>query len=74
MRKLRLATRAVRQNRRKFANNCKEFLNQTYQFARKLFSPKPRGELKSTKEVERHLAEAHEDHIEKTKRKSARTP
>ena len=55
---LRLAKRAesLKQSRKKFSSNCKDFLGQPYQFARNLLSPKPKGELESTKdEVEKHL-------------------
>ena len=64
LKKLRLAKRAesLRQGRKKFAANCKDFLGQPYQFARNLLSPRPKGELESTKvEVENHLKEAHSD-------------
>ena len=42
LRKLRLAKRAetIRQNRKKFTNNCKSFLTQPYDFARNLLSQK----------------------------------
>ena len=62
LKKLRLAKRAesIRQSRKKFSANCKEFLGQPYQFSRNLLAPKPRGELQSTKEeVEKHLHKAH---------------
>ena len=62
LKKLRLAKRAetLKQNRKKFSSNCKEFLGQPFQFARKILSPKPKGDLQSTKdEVEQHLMEAH---------------
>ena len=64
LRKLRLAKRAesLKQSRKKFSSNCKEFLGQPYQFARNILAPKPKGELKSTKdEVEKHLSEVHSD-------------
>ena len=64
LKSLRLAKRAetLRQNRKKFSSNCKEFLGQPYQFARSLLAPKPKGDLQSTKEeVEQHLKEAHCD-------------
>jgi hypothetical protein len=64
LKKLRLAKRAesLKQSRKKFAANCKDFLGQPYQFARNLLSPRPKGELESTKaEVENHLKEAHSD-------------
>ena len=52
LKSLRLAKRAetLRQNRKKFSSNCKEFLGQPYQFARSLLAPKPKGDLQSTKE------------------------
>ena len=62
LKKLRLAKRAetLKQNRKKFSSNCREFLGQPFQFARKILSPKPKGDLQSTKEeVEQHLMEAH---------------
>ena len=61
---LRLAKRAetLRKNRKKFAKNCKEFLTQPYNFARNLLSPKPRGDLESSKvDVEKFLEKAHSD-------------
>ena len=64
LKKLRLAKRAesLKQSRKKFTVNCKEFLGQPYQFARNLLAPKPRGELRSTKEeVEEFLKQAHDD-------------
>ena len=64
MKKLRLAKRAetLRKNRKKFASNCKEFLSQPYNFARNLLSPKPKGDMESTKEeVEKFLEKAHSD-------------
>ena len=64
LRSLRLAKRAesLRKNRKKFSKNCKEFLNQPYDFARKVISPKPKGNLSSSKEeVEEHLKKAHSD-------------
>ena len=64
IKKLRLAKRAesLKQNRKKFSNNCKAFLGQPYQFARQLLSPKPQGDLQSSKEeVEQHLRETHCD-------------
>ena len=62
LKNLRLAKRAetLKQNRKKFSSNCKEFLGQPYQFARKLLAPKPKGDLQSSKEeVELYLREAH---------------
>ena len=62
LKKLRLAKRAetLKKNRKKFSSNCREFLGQPYQFSRNLLSPKPSGDLQSTKEeVEQHLMEAH---------------
>ena len=64
LKKLRLAKRAesLRHNRKKFSNNCKSFLTQPYQFARNLLSPKPKGEMESSKEeVEKFLKNAHAD-------------
>ena len=64
LKKLRLAKRAesLKQSRKKFTVNCKEFLGQPYQFARNLLAPKPSGELRSTKEeVEKYLKDAHSD-------------
>ena len=64
LRDLRLKKRAEndRKNRRKFRRNCNEFLSQPYGFSRKLMNPKPRGQLKSTKdEVEAHLHNIHSD-------------
>ena len=62
LKKLRLAKRAesLKNARKKFSSNCKDFLGQPYQFARNLLSPRPTGELESTKdEVEQHLRDAH---------------
>ena len=52
LKKLRTAKRAesLRQSRKKFSNNCKSFLSQPYQFARNILSPKPTGDLESSKE------------------------
>ena len=64
LRNLRVKKRAenVRKNRQKFRRNCNEFLSQPYDFSRKLMNPKPRGQLKSTKdEVEAHLHNIHSD-------------
>ena len=64
LKKLRLAKRAesLRKNRKKFSNNCKSFLNQPYQFARNILSPKPKGDMESPKEeVEKFLKDAHAD-------------
>ena len=64
LKKLRLAKRAetLRKNRKKFASNCKEFLSQPYNFARNLLSPKPKGDMESSKEeVEKFLEKAHSD-------------
>ena len=73
LKKLRLAKRAeaLKQSRKKFASNCKSFLTQPYQFARDLLSPKPKGELKSSKEeVEEFLAKAHSDDNKETAKES----
>merc|ERR1711879_241310 len=62
LRQLRLAKRAesLRNQRKKFASNCKEFLSQPYQFSREVIAPKPKGKLESSKEeVEEHLKKAH---------------
>ena len=64
LKKLRTAKRAesLRQGRKKFSNNCKSFLSQPYQFARNILSPKPKGDLESSKEeVEKFLENAHSD-------------
>ena len=64
LKQLRLAKRAesLRQNRKKFSSNCKAFLTQPYQFARDIWSPKPRGDMGSSKEeVENFLRNAHAD-------------
>ena len=64
LKKLRLAKRAesLRQNRKKFSNNCRSFLNQPYQFARNILSQKPKGDMESPKEeVEKFLKDAHAD-------------
>ena len=61
---LRLAKRAesLKQGRKKFSLNCREFLGQPYQFSRNLLAPKPKGDLLSSKEeVELHLKSAHSD-------------
>ena len=62
LRDLRMKKRAenVRKNRQKFKKNCSEFLSQPYDFSRKLINPKPKGQLKSTKEeVESYLQKVH---------------
>ena len=64
LKKLRLAKRAesLKQGRKRFSNNCKSFLTQPYQFARNILTPKPRGDLESSKEeVEKFLKDAHAD-------------
>ena len=64
LRSLRLAKRAesLRKHRKKYSKNCKEFLNQPYDFARKVIAPKPKGNLSNSKEeVEEHLKKAHSD-------------
>ena len=62
LKQLRLAKRAesLKQNRKKFASNCHKFLSQPFQFSREVLSPKPKGNLESSKEaVEKHLKAAH---------------
>ena len=62
LKSLRLKKRAesVRKNRKEFSKNCGEFLSQPYQFSRKVINPKPKGDLKSTKEeVETYLEQVH---------------
>ena len=64
IRKLRLAKRSetIKRNRKKFSNNCQQFLSQPYQFARNVIAPKAKGELASSKEaVQEHLKMAHSD-------------
>jgi len=64
LRNLRLKKRAesLRKNRRKFRKNCNEFLSQPYEFSRKLLNPKPKGDLKSSKEeVQEYLQKVHSD-------------
>ena len=64
IRKLRLKKRAesIRKNRKAFSRNCSKFLSQPFDFAREIISPKPIGEMKSSKEeVEQHLKKAHGD-------------
>ena len=64
LRDLRMKKRAesVRKNRQKFRKNCSEFLTQPYNFSRNLINPKPKGQLKSTKEeVEKYLCNVHSD-------------
>ena len=68
---------SVRQNRRKFANNCKQFISKLYTFSRiLLLFHKACVEFKSSKEeVEIHLAKAHEDpHREKPREDRPKTP
>ena len=63
LRKLRLAKRAdtLRKGRKLFTRNCNAFLSHPYDFARNVIAPKPKGNLKSSKEeVENHLRKAHE--------------
>ena len=63
MRKLRLAKRAetLRKGRKLFTRNCNAFLSHPYDFARNVIAPKPKGNLKSSKEeVGTHLRNAHE--------------
>ena len=64
IKKLRLKKRAesMKKNRKKFSKNCSEFLSQPFDFARNVVAPKPKGEMKSTKEeVEQQLHKAHSD-------------
>ena len=64
IKKLRLKKRAesMKKNRKKFSKNCIEFLSQPFDFARNVVAPKPKGEMKSTKEeVEQQLHKAHSD-------------
>ena len=66
LKKLRLAKRAetLRKSRKKYAKNCNEFLSQPYDFARNILSPKPKGEMESSKEdVEKFLEKAHSDPV-----------
>ena len=59
---MRLKKRAenIMKNRKEFSKNCGEFLSQPYQFSRKVINPKPKGDLKSTKEeVETYLVKVH---------------
>ena len=62
MRQLRLAKRAesARKRRKKFAKNCNEFLSHSFEFAKNVIAPNPKGSLESSKEeVEEHLKKAH---------------
>ena len=64
LQKLRLAKRAetLRKGRKKFSRNCSAFLSQPFDFARNVIAPKPKGNLKSSKEeVENHLQKVHGD-------------
>ena len=64
LQKLRLAKRAetLRKGRKKFTKNCSAFLSQPFEFARNVIAPKPKGNLKSSKEeVENHLQKVHRD-------------
>ena len=59
---LRLAKRAetMKNNRKKFTKNCNKFLSRSFEFARKLIVPKPKGKLQSSKEeVAAHLKKSH---------------
>ena len=63
LKKLRLAKRAetLKRGRKIFTRNCNSFLSQPFDFARSVIAPKPKGNLKSSKEeVENHLRKAHE--------------
>ena len=64
IKELRLKKRAesLKNNRKKFSKNCSDFLTQPFEFAREVIAPKPKGEMKSTKEdVEEQLHKAHSD-------------
>ena len=44
-----------------------EFLSQPYEFSRKIINPKPKGDLKSSKEeIEKHLKNVHSDEQQNT--------
>ena len=71
LKKLRLAKRAesIKKNRKQFSANCHGFLSQPFQFARNILSPKPKGNLESSKEtVESHLKAAHSNPLEDAER------
>ena len=62
LRKLRLTKRAetIRKNRKKYVSNCNKFLSQPFDFAREVIAPRPKGNIKSSKqETEEHLRKAH---------------
>ena len=62
LRQLRLTKRAesIRKNRQKYVKNCNKFLSQPFDFAREVISPRPKGDMKSSKEeTEEHLSKAH---------------
>ena len=62
LKSLRLKKRAesLKKNRKEFSQNCNQFLSQPYQFSRKIINPKPKGDLKSSKEeVEAYLEKVH---------------
>ena len=64
LRQLRITKRAesIRKNRQKFVKNCNKFLSQPFDFAREVISPRPRGDIASSKqETEEHLKRAHGD-------------
>ena len=64
IKELRLKKRAesLKNTRKKFSRNCQKFLSQPFEFAREVVAPKPKGEMKSTKEeVEQQLHKAHSD-------------
>ena len=52
LKKLRLAKRAetLKKARKTFTRNCNAFLSHPYDFARSVIAPKPKGNLKSSKE------------------------
>ena len=55
-------TESIKKKRKKTSKNCSEFLSQPFDFARKVKAPKPKGEMKSSKEeVECHLHKAHSE-------------
>ena len=72
LKSLRLAKRAesIRKGRKEYSKNCSEFRSQPFEFSRKIISPKPSGNLQSTKqEVEEHIKKAHDDPLREEERK-----
>ena len=68
LRLLRLTKRAetIRKNRQKYVKNCNKFLSQPFEFAREVISPRPKGDIKSSKQdTEEHLKKAHGDSVSK---------